>query len=392
MDPWTAAIHADDGIEAGADDVSPAVHPSTTFRYDRHTNAPGSAIYSRELFPTVSRLEKVFEKSIFATGDDTEVHAVTYCSGLSAVNALLLWHAPKRIFISRAETGGYHGTLAVSQILSRFSGMAILHLDDLTSGDETLRQGDLVWLESPINPHGICLDVPAFARLAKEARVPCVVDSTFAPPPLYDALSIDGVTSVMHSATKYFGGHSDLLAGVVATRDAAVAHGLREDRISLGTIPSSQTSWLLLRSLRTFHMRVARQSATATEIVKRLVDYAATSTGKRVLHKVSHSSVQLSELRAAGEDTAWLECQVVGGHTPTFAILLQNEEMASKLPSFLQLYQHATSLGGVESLVEWRVLSDEHCDRRLVRLSTGCENVDDLWADLKRGLDQLASG
>ncbi|BFZ55484.1 hypothetical protein PYCC9005_002525 [Savitreella phatthalungensis] len=389
MDPWTAAIHADDGVEPSIDDVAPVIHNTTTYRYADVTNACGSAVYQREVYPTVTRCERVLE-GVCLTGlnGGGEVHAVVYGAGLSGAHALMVHYAPRRLFISRAHVGGYHGTLAVANILQRLTNMQILPLDALhpyqfhnhthpttTPPKETLRHGDLVWLESPINPTGEFVDVGTYAGLALKAGVACVVDATFGPPPVYDPFAEAGVSAVMHSATKYFAGHSDLLAGVVLVRDRHTAEALREDRGALGTVPSPNTAWLLLRSLRTFHMRIGRQTTTATALADRLCKFKESSGG--VLADVKHSSLQGTLPVGA---TA---------HSPTFAILLKDAATASKFPSTLKLFHHATSLGGVESLCEWRRLSDKSCDDRLVRLSIGVENVDDLWEDLQQGLQSF---
>ena len=123
-------------------------------------------------------------------------------------------------------------------------------------------------------------------------------------------------------------------------------------------------------------MRVERQAQTALELVNRLNELVKTSS---VLVKVTHSSLQT-------EDYINRQMQ---GHSPTFSIYLRDERQAARLPNILKLFHHATSLGGVESLAEWRVMSDKHCNKTLVRLSIGLEDVADLWDDLEAGLAEV---
>lgn len=358
----TGLIHADDAIEE-LSDVSPAIHLSSTYSYSDQ-NQYRDAVYSRLSVPTVARCEAVLAQILGAP-------SATYCTGLSAIFGLLVYLNPRRIYIERAERGGYHGTLGVAEIITRLSHTEIFKLSDLDTHE--LGERDVIWLETPLNPTGEATDIAKYSKVAKAAGAILCVDATFAPPPLQDPFK-QGADWVMHSATKYFGGHSDLLAGVVASHDAAGIDALLRDRQCLGTILSGHTAWLLLRSLRTFKMRVERQAATALELVKRLDDLARGGTTS--LSRVAHSSLQTDE---------FIKTQMKG-HSATFAIYFTDESHAAAFPGLLALFQHATSLGGVESLAEWRAMSDAKCDRRLVRLSIGIEDVDDLYADIINAL------
>lgn len=358
----TSLLHADDGIETLCD-VSPAIHLSSTFAYTKD-NEPRDAVYSRESVPTVQRCEAVLSKLLGAP-------CVTYSSGLSAIHAIIIYLNPRRIYLERAQKGGYHGTIGVAEIVSRMTGMQLFTLDELHDKNHNLEKGDLIWLETPLNPTGEATDIEKYSKIAKRHGALLAVDATFAPPPLQDPFQ-QGADWVMHSATKYFGGHSDLLAGAAASRDVAGIKQLIHDRLYLGTIPSGHTSWLLLRSLRTFDMRITRQTATAKELVRRFAELAPEK-----LNKVVHSSLQTEP---------FVSKQMSGGHSPTFAIYFHSEQQAARFPNLLKFFYHATSLGGVESLAEWRAMSDAQCDRRLVRISVGVENVEDLWSDLSEAL------
>ena len=203
---------------------------------------------------------------------------------------------------------------------------------------------------------------------------------------------------VMHSSTKYFGGHSDMLGGVLGlNRDidwpggvAKAAVEMKMQRLLLGGVPGSLEGWLTLRSLRTLNMRVRTASENARNLVAWLNGHitspdpasSASVAINAVIEKVSHASLQTD---------SWLETQMPNGASPpVFAIVFKKERLARHFPSKLRLFHHATSLGGVESLVEWRAMSDEHAQMELVRVSVGCEEWVDLRGDLERGLGELA--
>jgi len=191
--------------------------------------------------------------------------AVLYASGLAATFGALSRLLPSRVAIS----GGYHGTHQVLEQLQRISGGANCNPIPLPTPEDAaavLREGDVVWLETPRNPDCHVADVAAYADAARElGGVRVVVDSTFAPPPLQRALTL-GADIVMHSTTKYLAGHSDAIGGALCVRDAALASELRADRSAVGSTPGALEVWLLMRSLRTLHLRVERQSATAAEL------------------------------------------------------------------------------------------------------------------------------
>ena len=163
-----------------------------------------SHVYSRETAPNTARLETTLSALLHG-------RSITYASGLAAIHALLVFLNPKRIAIGQ----GYHGTHGVIGIHSRLTGLKTLPLE---CPDEDLHEGDIIHVESPINPTGEAIDMAAYAQKARRRGAYLVVDSTFAPPPLQDPF-VQGADVVMHSGTKYFGGHSDMLCGVLAIAD-----------------------------------------------------------------------------------------------------------------------------------------------------------------------------
>lgn len=347
INPATLAIHADDGIEPDPD-VAPPIHLATTFTAD---NAQG-VVYSRNDHPTRRRLEAVL-------GALEGGHAVVYGSGLAAVQALLMHLKPKRVAIA---PGGYHGTHLVLEQWKPL-GVAAMPL----AAD--LQAGDLVWIETPKNPTCDVADIAALAKRAQGAGAFLAVDSTFATPVLQQPLAL-GAHFVMHSSTKFLSGHSDALGGVLAVADGARAVTLRQERSVQGNVLGTLETWLTLRSLRTLDLRVKRQSATATELAQWLVGKVA---------KVWHPSLPENPGHRVGRE----QMRGPGG---VLSIELSSAAQARALPGRLRLFRDATSLGGVESLIEWRRRHDPQAPEALLRLSVGLEDPKDLIADLQAGL------
>ncbi|EJD42589.1 PLP-dependent transferase [Auricularia subglabra TFB-10046 SS5] len=381
----TILLHADDELGARHAEVAPSISVSTTFRQPQGVDLIGEYdpahpkfhVYSRESQEVNSRVERVLGE-LHGLGK----HALTFSSGLSAVFAALVHCAPRRIAVS----GGYfgsHGTIAVY-------GQAAQRPIPLIALDDVYAAGDLCWLETPVNPDGTARGIRHYAERIHAVGGRLCVDATFAPPPLANPFDF-GADIVMHSgdpaATKYFGGHSDLLGGVLVVKSQEEWHKLWDIRVHPGNNLGSLEAWLLLRSLRTLHVRVPRQSATATALAQwlhRVSQIPAGETwdgvpGARV-HGVTHASLQ---------HEPWVKEQLSGGYPATFSILLESKEYAAELPYLLKHFAAATSLGGVESLIEQRCNADGVSDPRLLRISVGLEELEDLKADLRQGLNRL---
>ncbi|KAF2644533.1 cystathionine gamma-synthase [Massarina eburnea CBS 473.64] len=405
--PSTSAIHADDRINT-LTDVAPPIHTSTTFRYPRSASAlqpvptegefvdlQTPLIYSRLASASTNRLETILAPLIFpgaADGKSVELDelsnlVVSYSSGLSAFHALLVHVVPKVIAIS----GGYHGCHGVIDLHARMNGLRTvdLHADDAAWDAAGLGKGDIVHLETPLNPTGEAFEIKKYADRAHKRGAILSVDATFGPPGLQDPFAW-GADIVMHSGTKYIGGHSDMLCGILAVKRGGeglkIAKKLRADRIFLGSVLGSLEGWLGVRSLRTLELRVQRQSSNAEKLVSWLSS-TPTPAVRQVVSKVTHASLQ-----AADPANAWLKNQMPNGYGPVFSIYLHSSEHARQLPSFLSLFHHATSLGGVESLIEWRRMSDVDVDERLLRVSVGVESWEDLREDFLQAFEKLASG
>ena len=222
----------------------------------------------------------------------------------------------------------------------------------------------LVWLESPTNPAMEIADIEAIAGAAQDAGAKVVVDNTFATPLLQQPLDL-GADLVVHSATKYLSGHSDVLMGALVTRDDELYDVLKRRRDMTGSVPGTFEAWLALRGMRTLHVRLERAQANAKDLVRRLLEHPA-----------------VGEVRYPGFGAI-------------ISIVLAEGALAADLLTHkTRLWVHATSLGGVESTFErrrrWK-LEPATIPEGLVRMSVGIEDVEDLWSDLATALDQLTS-
>ncbi|KAJ7638721.1 pyridoxal phosphate-dependent transferase [Roridomyces roridus] len=380
----THLVHADDHFRR-SQDVAPPISVTTTYLSPLPGEGgtsdyrnPARHVYSRYTQDNSTRAEHIISKL-------TDGFALTYSSGLAASFSALMFYRPKRIAI----TSGYHGCHATIQVYLKAAPHAkVIGIDD------EFQSGDLCWLETPLNPTGESRDIRYYADKIHKVGGKILVDSTFAPPPLQHPFKF-GADCILHSGTKYFGGHSDLLCGILVVPTKEDWDVLQNDRTYLGNCLGSLESWLLLRSLRTFHLRVPRQSETAAALVAWLDELASTPSGQffgkeripgGILIRVWHSSLQKKDERGFEPST-----QMTGGWNPTFSIQLAKPEYAAWLPHRLNYFTPATSLGGVESLVEYRASWDPTSDPRAVRLSIGVEDLADLKADLGQALKQLVN-
>jgi cystathionine gamma-synthase len=285
--------------------------------------------------------------------------ATSYASGMAAVAAVLDLVPDGGTVVASADA--YYGTLAMlgAQEKRGRVNVRLVDLADTDAAEAAIEGADLVWAESPTNPMLRVVDLPRLIAVADAADALTVVDNTFATPVLSRPLEL-GADMVVHSATKYLSGHSDLLMGVAVVRDAAVAEQLVAYRSMNGAVPGTVEAWLALRGLRTLALRMDRSSANAADLAGRLVGHERVA---RVLYPGSGAMVSLE---LSGDPAA---AERVGSHT--------------------QLWVHATSLGGVESSLErrrrWPGESTE-VPETLLRLSVGIEDVEDLWNDLAQAL------
>ena len=301
---------------------------------------PGELYYQRYAHPNALAAEA---KLAELEGGE----ALLFPSGAGATTALVLALLEPGQTIALAE-GGYYGTGVLFDALERW-GVRHVEFDQTGPPPEGV---ELVWLEAPSNPFLTMPDLEA--AVASPARV--VVDSTAATPVYLRPLDA-GADFALHSATKYLGGHDDVLLGAVACRSAEDAERLREFRGRTGIVAAPDPCWLLSRSLKTLRVRMERHTAGATAIAERLRDHPA------------------------------VEVVRYPGFGGLLSFDVADAKAARKVETSLRTIENATSLGGVESVLESRSRWEgDRVPPGLLRLSVGLEDVDELWADLAQAL------
>ena len=317
--------------------------------------AGGSVEYGRYGNPTWAAFEQ-------ALGDLEGGRALAFSSGLAVVATILdLVGQGAKVVAPRHAYLGSIGQVADLEARGRITA-ELVDVTDTAAVVKACEDAALVWLESPTNPALEVADLPPIVAAAHEAGAYVVVDNTFATPLLQQPLSLDA-DLVVHSATKFIAGHSDVVLGAVVTQDEQLHDVLKKRRDMIGAIPGTFETWLALRGLRTLHVRLERAQANAQELVRRLEGHPA-----------------VGEVRYPGFGAI------------VAVVLAEGALAADLLTRKTSLWVHATSLGGVESTFErrrrWKTEPATIPDG-LVRMSVGIEDVDDLWSDLAGALDDL---
>jgi cystathionine gamma-synthase len=307
-------------------------------------------------------------------GDLEGGRAVCFSSGMGAIAAVLeLLPAGARVVVPRDSYGGTRALLADGAAGGRWQVTTV----DMTDVDALIAasgQADLVWLETPSNPLLEVVDIAGAAAAAREAGALVAVDNTFATPLLQSPLQL-GADVVVHSATKFIGGHADLLLGVVvARRDEDHARLVRRRKVA-GATPGALECFLALRGARTLALRLRHAQDSAGELARRLQ---------------THPAVDRVRYPGLPDDPHHeLAARQMSGFGAVLCLEVRDAATADAVCAAVRIISHATSLGGVESTIERRAKlpGQQHVPAGLLRLSTGCEHVEDLWADLTVALD-----
>ena len=374
----TRAIHAGQAPDPSTGAIMTPVYLTSTYVQD----APGvhkGFEYSRTHNPT----RKALEGCIAAL--EGGAHGLAFASGCAAASTIMhLLEAGDHVICGDDVYGGTYRLF--SAVWAR-AGLAFSFVD-LTNPDAILaaRQPNtkMVWLETPTNPMLKILDLAAIAERCRAAGLMLVVDNTFATPAAQTPLAL-GADLVVHSTTKYLNGHSDVVGGAIVVNDEALAERLRYLQNAVGAIPGPLDCFLVLRGLKTLHLRMERHAQNALHLAKMLEFHPAVG---RVIYPglASHPqhALAMRQMRLAG---GMITCVLKGGLAA-----------ASSMLSRTRLFACAESLGGVESLIEHPAIMTHASvpmdvratlgiDDGLVRLSVGVEDVADLEADLRRALD-----
>lgn len=325
-------------------------------------------VYSRgEGTPTTEALETVL-------GGLDGGRALVFASGMAAAAAVF-----QRLGVGSriaVPTDPYHGVAGIVAEGERQGRWTATRLDqaDTAAWVAAVAECDLVWLESPENPLITVADLPTICSVPRPADTIVAVDSTFATPLNQRPLDL-GADVVMHSATKFLGGHSDLLAGVLVVARDDLHDEFHERRLLHGATIGAMEAFLTMRGIRTLGLRLERAQDNAMELARRLEAHPEI-TRVRYPGLPSHATHEVAARFMAGFG-AMVSFETVGDGAG-----------ASRVCERVELINHATSLGGVESTMERRAVipGQERIPPTLIRFSVGCEDVDDLWADLDRAL------
>lgn len=368
----TIAVHAGHAPDPTTGAVTPPIHLSTTFERDPDLSYRGGHLYARYSNPNRLGLEACLAQLEGGSA------AACFASGSAATSAVLQSLEPDAHIVLPEDA--YYGTIKLARDVFgpwRLTFSAV-DMTDVANVERAITgRTRVVWVESPSNPLVRVVDIAAVARVAKQAGAWVVVDNTWATPVLQRPLSL-GADLVMHSTTKYLGGHSDVLGGALVAREEthplfAKARAVQQYG---GAVPSPFECWLTMRGIRTLPWRVRAQTANAGRVAEFLEAHARVEA----VHYPGLAANPAYELarRQMSAPGAMLSFQVRGGREASIAFTNR-----------LQLFTRATSLGGTESLIEHRQSvegPDTRAPDNLLRVSVGLEHADDLLEDLDQAL------
>ncbi len=365
--------------EAGSGAVTPAIQPAATYTRDENYAIRRPYWYRRDGSEATAHAEAMIAELEGAT------ETLLFASGMSAATAVIE-QLPTGSHVVAPEVM-YHG---VRMQLLAYEKNGRITLSSYTAGNldelaDAVKPGEtkLVWVETPNNPNWEVTDIQAASDIAHKASAKLITDCTGTPPNICRALDF-GADMSFHSATKYLGGHSDVTAGALSVREVDQSwEDIALIRKLQGTVLQSFDAWLLIRGMRTLFLRVERASNNAMAIAKHFENHPA-------LEAVLYPGLPSDP----GHEVA--KRQTEGKFGGMMSIIVRGaEQTAIDVCRFVQVFYPATSLGGVESLIEHRkTVSGEGfpVHPRLLRLSIGIESADDLIADLERALQKAGAG
>ena len=367
----TLAVHAGHAVDVGTGAVTEAIHLSTTFERDADGGYSRGFLYSRNHNPNRNGLEAALAAL------EGGAAGAAFSSGLAAVTAVFQGLTPGDHVVAPSDI--YHGTANVLKHLFAKWGVTASFIDMTNLDNVRLAvtpQTKIIWIETPSNPLLQCVDIAAIAAIAHEHGARAVADNTFASPVLQQPLAL-GCDMVMHATTKYLGGRSDVLGGAVVSRlDDAHFAAVRTAQLFGGAVPSPFDCWLVMRSLPTLPYRMQAHCANAQKVAEFLQQHGKVS----VVHYPGLSgnafhAVASKQMSGFG---GMLSFEVKGG-----------KDAAMALAANVEIFTRATSLGGVESLIEHRASiegPESKTPQGLLRVSVGLENAGDLIDDLSSAL------
>ncbi|GAB4228526.1 MAG: cystathionine gamma-synthase [Elainellaceae cyanobacterium] len=369
----TLAVHAGRQIDPATGSVTAPIYLSTTFEREPDGSYPHGFNYIRSGNPSRAMLEQCL-----ATLEGGAV-AAAFASGSAATMSVFQALTPGDHVISPEDAYTGTGVLLRSMFAPWGLEATFVNMTDLQQVQQAIRPNTkLIWVETPSNPLLKVTDVGKVATLAHQAGAICVCDNTWATPILQQPLQL-GADLVVHSTTKYLGGHSDVLGGaVIAKTDAKLFQRIRHIQTAGGAVAAPFDCWLVLRGIQTLPYRMQGHCANAMRVATFLSQHAAIET----VHYPGlpdHPGHAIATERMQNGFGGMLSVQVKGGRDQAFAVVAK-----------LKVFTRATSLGGVESLIEHRASIEGAGTKtpdNLLRLSIGLEHAEDLIADLAQALE-----
>ncbi len=366
----TLAVHAGLKTDSATGAVTPPIHLSTTFEREKDGSYPHGHVYTRTSNPNRAALEEALAR---LEGGSS---AAAFSSGSAAAGAVFRALRPGDHAIVPDDM--YHGIAKLLKEVFIPWGLKVdfVDLTDLDALRNSLREETkLVWLETPSNPLLKITDIAAVAEIAHGAGAVVASDSTWTPPPLQPAFDL-GVDLIVHSTTKYLSGHSDVLGGAVVAREDDLLERVRMVQRMEGAVPSPFDCWLVLRGMRTLPYRMRAHCENAQKVAEFLNEHEQ-------VEAVHYPSLTTHP----GHEVAKKQMNAWGGML-SFRVRGAAED-AMKVAANVELFTRATSLGGVESLIEHRASTEgpqSQTPQNLLRVSVGLEHPDDLIGDLEQAL------
>jgi cystathionine gamma-synthase len=371
----TLAVHAGHGVDAATGAVTEPIHLSTTYERGADGSYPHGYLYSRNHNPNRNGLEAALAAL------EGGAASAAFGSGLASVTAIFQGLQPGDHVVAPADI--YHGTANVlKHLFAKWKVSA--SFVDMTNLDEVRRAMQpstrIVWIETPSNPLLQCVDIAAVADIGHRAGARAVADNTFASPALQRPLEL-GCDMVMHATTKYLGGRSDVLGGVAITRvDDEQFAQVRTAQLFGGAVPSPFDCWLIMRSLPTLPYRMQAHCANA----RKVANFLSTHPKVSVVHYpgLEDNAFHALAKKQMSDFGGMLSFETKAG-----------KDAAMTVAAHVEVFTRATSLGGVESLIEHRASiegPESKTPQGLLRVSVGLEHADDLIDDLAQALDRCA--
>lgn len=380
MNKKTRMIHAGHTTDEDTGAVTTPIYQTSTFLQDDIGDLRKGYEYSRSGNPTRHALEDLIADLEYGQ------HGFAFGSGMAAISTvIMLLDEGDHLIINSDVYGGTYR--ALTQVFNRFGIEAdFVDTTDVDQIESYIKdKTKMLYIETPSNPLLQVTDIKKVADIAAQHDLISVVDNTFMTPYFQNPLKL-GADIVLHSATKYIGGHSDVVAGLVATNDDDIAEQLGFIQNSTGGVLGPQDSYLLIRGIKTLGLRMEQIQRNAQALVELLQQHGA-------VEHVYHPSIE-------SHKNSDVHAQQADGHTGVVSFVVADTEAAKKVISNTQYFTLAESLGAVESLISvpalmthasipQQVREEQGIADGLIRLSVGIEDTDDLVADLQHALDQL---